>query len=386
MKNFQFIAFLLVFSLIFTACNKDLEFANRYYDEADYEVLNRHLKLPELPFNYNIDYPNYINTFVNTNIDYNRATLGRVLFYDKSLSSDKSVSCATCHKQELAFSDNVAFSPGAEGKVTTRNSIALGSVINFRLYYGDEVFNGIPFFWDNRANTIQEQSRGTLANPNEMNMHMSQVQSRVNSLEYYKPLTKKAYGKETLSQEEILDAIAEFTNSITNYNTKFDKSLDVYFNQTRSTSVQGISLANFNAEENRGKDLYLSNCASCHGTVAGRPGKTEGNNGLYANYKDLGMGAIDGGTPRFKIPTLRNILLTAPYMHDGSLKTIDDVLEHYSSGIKNTVGLNQELKTGNEPKRMAFSESDKKALKAFFATMTDDVVTSDPKFADPFIR
>jgi cytochrome c peroxidase len=308
------------------------------------------------------------------------------LFYDKSLSSDKSVSCATCHKQELAFSDNVAFSPGAEGKVTTRNSIALGSVINFRLYYGNEVFNGIPFFWDNRANTIQEQSKGTLANPNEMNMHMSQVQSRVNSLEYYKPLIKKAYGKEEASQEQILDAIAEFTNSITNYNTKFDRSLDVHFNKYRNTFIDNVQLASFTAEENKGKDIYLRECASCHGTVAGRPGKTEGNNGLYATYTDKGMGAFDGGNPRFKIPTLRNILLTAPYMHDGSLKTIDDVLAHYSSGIKNTAGLNQELKSGNQPKKMNFTEEDKKALKAFFATMTDDVVTSDPKFADPFIR
>jgi cytochrome c peroxidase len=386
MKNFQFILFLLLFSVAFTACNKDLEFKNRYYDEADYEILNRHLKLPELPYNYNIDYPDYINSFVNTNIDYNKATLGRVLFYDKSLSSDKSVSCATCHKQELAFSDNVAFSPGAEGKVTTRNSIALGSVINFRLYYGNEVFNGIPFFWDNSANTIQEQSRRTLANPNEMNMHMSQVHSRVNSIEYYKPLIKKAYGKESLSQDQILDAIAEFTNSITNYNTKFDRSVDEHLKVARNTNVREIKMANFTAEENTGKNLYLDNCASCHGTMAGRPGRTEGNNGLYTTYSDRGMGANDGGAPRFKVPTLRNVLLTGPYMHDGSLKTIDDVLEHYSTRVKNTAGLSPELMVSNQAKKMNFSESDKAALKAFFATMTDDVVTADPKFGDPFIK
>ncbi|MBK9734470.1 MAG: cytochrome-c peroxidase [Saprospiraceae bacterium] len=97
------------------------------------------------------------------------------------------------------------------------------------MYYGGDVFNGVPFFWDNSAKTIQEQSEKTLANPNEMNMHMSEVQSRVNELEYYKPLIKKTYNLETVSGQQILDAIAEFTNSITNYNTKFDAGLSKHF-------------------------------------------------------------------------------------------------------------------------------------------------------------
>jgi cytochrome c peroxidase len=385
MKNvLLFLTVLFAFSM--TSCNDDLEYVEKYYTDAEQEVINRHLKLPNTPYSYNIKYPAYITTFVNTNIDYDKATLGRVLFYDKSLSSDKSVSCASCHKQELAFSDDVAFSPGAEGKVTTRNSLALGSVINFRLYYGNEVFNGIPFFWDNSASTIQEQSKRTLANPNEMNMHINEVHDRVNSIEYYKPLIKKAFKTESISGDQILDAIAEFTNSITNYDTKFDNGVANHFLQVSNTNIEGVNLSGFSALENQGKDIYLSNCASCHGTVAGRPGKTEANNGLYIDYKDKGAAAFNGGNPRFKVPTLRNVMLTAPYMHDGSLATIDDVLDHYSKNIKNTNGLDQTLKIGNQPLKMNFSEDEKTALKAFLSTMTDQKVIADVKFSDPFIR
>lgn len=385
MKNVLFLL-TLTLSFLLTSCNDDLEYSEKYYSEEDQEVINRHLNLPNTPYSYNIKYPEYITTFVNTNIDYDKATLGRVLFYDKSLSSDKSVSCASCHKQELAFSDDVAFSPGAEGKVTTRNSLALGSVINFRLYYGSEVFTGIPFFWDNSAATIQEQSQRTLANPNEMNMHITQVHSRVNSIEYYKPLIKKAFNTEIATGDQILDAIAEFTNSITNYNTKFDNGVAKHYKNRFNTNIEGVNLQDFTALENKGKDVYLTNCAPCHGTVAGRPGKTESNNGLYMDYKDKGAAVHAGGSPRFKVPTLRNVMLTAPYMHDGSLATIDDVIEHYSKNIKNTVGLDPLLRSNNQALKMNLTEDDKSALKAFLSTMTDEKVISDVKFSDPFIR
>lgn len=383
MKNLVY-SFVAVLALTWISCSDGFEYSEKYYTAEDQEVLNRHLNLPNTPYDYSIKYPKYITTSVNTNIDYDKATLGRVLFYDKSLSSDKSVSCASCHKQELAFSDDVAFSPGAEGKVTTRNSLALGSVINFRLYYGSEVFNGIPFFWDNSAATIQEQSQRTLANPNEMNMHIEQVHQRVNNIEYYKPLIKKAFNVETVTGTQILDAIAEFTNSITNYNTKFDNGVEKHFEKARNTNIEGVNFADYSSLENKGKDIYLNKCATCHGTVAGRPGKTEANNGLHMTYADKGIAVFAGGSPRFKVPTLRNVLLTAPYMHDGSLATIDDVLEHYSSNIKNTAGLDPSLKSGNQAIKMNLTQDDKVALKAFLSTMTDNQVIADVKFSDPF--
>ncbi|MBK9734471.1 MAG: hypothetical protein IPO92_05670 [Saprospiraceae bacterium] len=115
-------------------------------------------------------------------------------------------------------------------------------------------------------------------------------------------------------------------------------------------------------------------------------GKIEGNNGLYMDYPDKGIAMTQGGTPRFKVPTLRNIMLTAPYMHDGSLATIDDVLDHYSNDIKNAVGLDDLLKVNNQAVKMNFTDSQRIALKAFLSTMTDEKVVADIKFSDPFIR
>lgn len=391
MKNL-FLLVLVMTAFFVTSCS-DFEYEEKYYSEEDNQILKKYLDLPVSPSNkeydYSLNYPKYINTFTNSSINYDLATLGRVLFYDKNLSDDRSISCASCHKQELAFSDDVAFSKGVNGQVTARNSLALGSSINFNLYYGSAIFNGVPFFWDNSASTIQEQSKRTLANPKEMNMHIANVLQRVNSLEYYKPLLKKIGDQNSVAnEEEVLNSIAEFTNSISNYNTTFDNALSAHFLTSGNTNILGKNLEGFTKEENKGKDLYIKNCASCHGATLGRPGKTEANNGIHANYQDKGVGAIKGGSVRFKVPTLRNILLTKPYMHDGSFATIDDVLDHYSEGIKFSHDLSPELRSanGNEAKQMNFSKEDKEALKAFFATLTDTYTTKDVKFSDPFIK
>lgn len=374
----------IVTSFIWMACESEVDITRSYYNEEEYDILQKHLNLPEEPYNYDIKYPDYITTNVRTQINFDQATLGRVLFYDKNLSSDKTVSCASCHKQELAFSDDVAFSQGVESRATQRNSIALGSVINFNLYYGSHVFGSIPFFWDNSAMTLQNQSKKTIANPNEMNMHMADVVARVNELPYYKPLIKKAFSsKDVATEEEILDALAEFVNSITNYNTKFDYAVSAHFRKKGNTQIEDIILPELTSEENQGKDFYLKNCASCHGTVAGRPGQTAANNGLYTYYQDKGAGIQ--GKASFKVPTLRNVLRTAPYMHDGSMATIDDVLEHYSQGIKSNSGLSENLKgPDGKPIRMNMSQQQKENLKAFLATLNDDQVLHDERFSDPF--
>jgi len=385
--NLKLTISLLIISLFgLISCDRNVVIERNYYTAEEFAQIRTALNLPSEPYDYNLVYPRYLNTFSNPNIDYDLATLGRVLFYDTNLSSDKSVSCASCHKQEKAFSDDVAFSGGVNGRVTKRNSLALGSVINFRLYYGNTVFNGVPFFWDNSAMTIQEQSIKTLANPNEMNIHMNDVYKRVNDLEYYKPLIKKALNIENASSDQILNAIAEFINSLTNFDTKFDHAINAHFTKTGNTNIQNKPISGLNIQEDMGKEIYLSKCATCHGILAGRPGKTESNNGLYNEYPDKGVASIIGGTPRFKVPTLRNIMLTAPYMHDGSFATIDDVLDHYSSEIKNTEGLDPTLKQGSNPVKMNLSNENRDALKAFFNTMTDQNVLVSPKFSDPFIR
>jgi cytochrome c peroxidase len=307
------------------------------------------------------------------------------LFYDKNLSKDKTISCASCHKQELAFSDDVAFSTGVENRATARNSIALGSVLNFAAYYGG--FSGIPFFWDNRAESVQDQSRATLGNPVEMDMKMHEVVDVVRKLEYYEPLVDKAFSKRLnkITETDVLNAIGEFVNSLTNYNTRFDTELD----KVGITKINN-NFSGFTASENRGKSLYLTNCASCHGQNAARPPVVSANNGLMMTYDDKGVGKhTNNGKDEslFKVPTLRNIARTAPYMHNGMFKTLSEVIDHYSTGIVLHKNLSSALKSNsNTAKKFNFSEQDKEDLMAFLMTLNDDKVITAAKFSDPFIK
>ncbi|MBK9043335.1 MAG: c-type cytochrome [Saprospiraceae bacterium] len=383
-RQFSILFYFLVLGFFsFPSCTDDkVDVVISYYGQKDDAMLKKYVSLPNIPHDYNFKLPNHTGLFSRP-IDKDIATLGRVLFYDKNLSKDKTISCASCHKQELAFSDDVSFSQGVENRVTARNSIALGSVLNFAAYYGD--FGGIPFFWDNRATRVQDQSKATLGNPLEMDMKMHEVADVVNNLEYYKPLIREAFHKEnSISETEILDAIGTFVNSLTNYNTKFDRELD-------KIGINSINYAftGFTQSENNGKKLYMSHCASCHGQNAGRPPVLSANNGLMLEYDDMGVGkhtnyANDQG--KFKVPTLRNISRTAPYMHNGMFNTLNEVIDHYSSNIKNYKNLSQDLKFGNLPIKFNFTETEKQDLIAFLLTLNDDNITIDPKFSDPFLK
>ena len=387
---------LLALLLALSACVKegaDVEF--QYYSEEGYKEMKKVLNLPELPLEYKNEFPDYYTGF-SAPFDKDKATLGRVLFYDKALSADGKISCASCHDQAAGFADNKALSDGVNNKVTTRNSLALGSVFSFQEYYGSMSFNRVPFFWDNRASSVEEQAKQTLANPLEMDMQMHEVASVVNSLPYYKPLFKVAFGSELANETNILEAISVFINSISSFNSKYDDALSSYFNQYGN--LEGIETANLSVLtdlENQGKNIYMQNCASCHGTTNGFPGKVMANNGLELDYEDEGMYEISGYNNEkgvFKVPTLRNITLTAPYMHDGRFATIDEVLDHYQSGIKAHQNLDPELRNGYDsqgnpiPKQIDLSGNKREALKAFFKTFDDPVMAKAEKYADPFIK
>ncbi|MBK8620225.1 MAG: c-type cytochrome [Saprospiraceae bacterium] len=389
MKKFNVIIASILFSGMFflASCGEnEPNVTITYYGEKEYKELSKHINIPEYPYNYSFSLPKH--TFLtSTPMNDDLATLGRVLFYDKNLSKDKTISCASCHKQEIAFSDDVAFSEGVQNRATARNSIALGSVLNFAAYYGN--FGGVPFFWDNRATSVQDQSKATLGNPLEMDMKMHEVANAVNGLDYYKPLIKQAYkGSDEISETQILNAIGEFVNSITNYNTKFDRELDNQWQMYGSLNNNVTrDFPGFSASENNGKKLYLQHCSNCHGSNSARPPVMKANNGLMLQYNDLGVASTTGYSfdeSMFKVPTLRNISRTAPYMHNGMLKTLKDVIDHYSEGIKNHKNLSSDLKIGSSPKKMNFSETEKEDLLAFLQTLNDDKIVSDPKFSDPF--
>lgn len=388
MKNFtRFLTFFSVL-VLFTACNKKADFNYYYYTPEDQAVLSKYLNLPELPDDYTAIFPTHLRNsgLFPRPTERDKAILGRVLFYDKNLSKDGKVSCASCHKQDLGFGDDKKVSLGVANTAGDRNSIALASVANFSAYYGTDL-NGssaIRFFWDNRAATATEQSHASITNPKEMNMTMTEVVSALRNQPYYEPLFKKAYGDNDLTEDRVLEAIANFVNAMGSYNSKFDdeasKSIS-YVDYTNAT------FTGFTASESAGKTVYMTNCASCHSQNMGRPVLFNTSNGLLLDESDQGVGTITGissdrGT--FKVPTLRNIALTAPYMHDGRFNTLDEVLEHYSHGIQNTPNLSNILKNNGLTVEMNFNTKQKQDLIAFLNTLTDNKISVDQRFSDPF--
>jgi cytochrome c peroxidase len=388
-KTFSPYALFFVLVLI-TACNSKPDFNFFYYSPEQTAVLAKTLNLPELPDDYTIELPIHLRNagLAPSQVERDKAILGRVLFYDKKLSKDGTISCGSCHKQNLGFGDDRQFSLGVNNQVGERNSIALYSVASFAAYYGTDI-NGasaIPFFWDNRAATAKEQSMGSLTNPIEMDLHMTEVADAVRNQDYYQPLFEKAYGDNSVTSDRVLESIANFVNAMGSYSSKFD--VEASKAGLYSPSQYSNTFSGFTATENAGKGLFMQHCATCHSHNMGRPPLTFANNGLYQVYTDQGVGgetniASQKGT--FKIPTLRNIAVSAPYMHDGSLKTLEDVIEHYNSGIKPHANLHTALKASNGTPKKNFLNIDQKAqLIAFLNTLTDYQASADTRFSNPF--
>lgn len=349
------------------------------------------LNLPETPFNYsNIDFPNYLNNELQEEDnmpDFNPitdegATLGRVLFYDKKLSVNDSVSCASCHPQALAFSDPEQFSIGFEGGLTGRNSMNLS---NGRFYE-----NG-HFFWDERAATLEDQVLLPIQDEIEMGMNLTDLEIKLAATDYYPDLFAAAFGTSTVSSERIAFALAQFVRSLVSFESKYD----IGRSQVGGGGMppQLTPFPNYTDQENEGKDIFYNqergNCASCHrGDL--QTSDVARNNGLFLMYQDQGVGAVTGqqnDNGKFKVPSLRNIELTAPYMHDGSVETLEDVVQHYDNSVLPHPNLAVQLRVdgpGSPPRNLGLTFPEKDALVAFLKTLTDTVFTTDERFSDPF--
>ena len=317
----------LALLLVLSACKKDAtDFNYYYYTPAEQAVLDQYLQLPGVPTDYRST-ATPIDGFMQPRlINSELATLGRVLFYDPKLSKDGKVSCASCHKQALAFGDDRPVSLGVFDREGERNSIALFSVASFASQYGDGP-GGKRFFWDNRAATAAEQGQGSMTNPKEMDMTMVEVATVVAATPYYAPLFKKGFGDETVSAERVLTAVAEFVNAIGSVNSKFDKARRDPVNG--GVNLISLDLKGFDAAENAGKALYMSNCASCHGHDVTNIKLNFASNGLDLNPSDLGVGKFSGSQQElgtFKVPSLRNVAATHPYFHDGRMTTLHDAV------------------------------------------------------------
>ncbi|TNE68389.1 MAG: c-type cytochrome [Bacteroidetes bacterium] len=391
MKKLRILLPLFGVLLLAAACNRDADFNYYYYEPEDYALISQYLNLPDRPDNYQSELPKHLSAMglATRPVDQDKAILGRVLFYDKHLSKDGTVSCASCHRQELAFADDKQVSTGVFNRAGDRNSIALGSVLSFSAYYGTDLFgsSGIPFFWDNRANTASDQNISSMTNPKEMDMTHADIVTAVQTQPYYEPLFRMAFGNGQITSERVSEAIAEFVNAIGSFNSKFDHEAEKSLGYNVYSNLEFNSFSGFTDAENRGKLIYLNNCASCHSPTQGRPPKIKANNGLDAATVDVGVGGITNSSydmAMFKVPLLRNIALTAPYMHDGRFATLEEVVEHYSSGVQAHQNLSPELLVNGTPRNLNLSAQEKSDLIAFLHTLTDEQLKTDQRYSDPF--
>ncbi len=389
MKNGKYLLPLCLLALFFTSCLKDkIEKEEFYYTDTEKTVLESSgLELPsERPHEYDFNMPAYLlgNRFGfpgQNQMDDARATLGRVLFYDTKLSADDKISCASCHNQKLAFSDNVALSEGVNGNKTARNSYPISSTASTRQYYGTP---NNTLFWDARARRVVDQSRQTIENPDEMGMRMSDLVVKLSKEEYYKVLFDKAYPNDGgISEDRILSALEEFVLSIILTDTKFDRAYTELLGDQDFEFQPYAELASFTEAENNGKTLFMNNCASCHGQTFTLSTKRIANNGLDKVTTDVGA-----GQGAFKIPMLRNVELTAPYMHDGRFATLEEVIDFYSEGIESHNNLDEELNSlpvnAAGKRGFGFTDGEKQDLITFLRTLSDDSFADDVRFSDPF--
>lgn len=307
-----------------------------------------------------------------------KAVLGRVLFYDKQLSVNNAIACASCHKQEFAFADNVAASRGFEGRLTGRNSMALQ---NFTSGTPTNIFS--PFitgflFWDGREFSLINLVSRPILNHIEMGMDdINALPAKLEKLGYYGGLFRDAYGSDSITMERIADAMAFFMSSIVSSESRYDMYLQRKGELT-AQELHGLQLFN-----------QKYNCGSCHRVVTGAyPSSQIANIGLDATTTDRGAGAIEGtGFPdgSFKVPNLRNVARTAPYMHDGRFNTLEEVMEHYSNGIQNHPGLDFRLKDEyGKPIHMNISDKEQQSIIAFLNSLTDYALLTEPRYANPF--
>lgn len=358
-------------------------FYRAFYDPGQQNItstVQNALVLPQTPFNYaNPALPpaffvNPIlgqdNTPGNNVITNAGATLGRVLFYDKRLSANQSVSCSSCHQQGAGFSDPRRFSVGFQGGLTGRNSMGLAH---------SRWYQRRAFFWDERAATLEIQVLQPIQNAVEMGMTLPDLVARVSAEPYYATLFTQAFGSPVVDSDRISRALAQFVRSIVSVQSKYDSGVAANF-------------TNFTPEENNGRNIFnqpnRGNCAACHGTDNFVPGPPIFNNGLENPYVDKGVGALTGRPQDeglFKVPSLRNVALTAPYMHDGRFPSLDAVVNFYNAGVVNHPNLSGPLRgPGGLPRRLNLTQADRNALVAFLRTLTDNNLATNPAYSDPF--
>ena len=295
---------------------------------------------------------------------------GRYLFYDSILSKDYSISCASCHQQKYAFSDaGKTFSTGMNGLLLDRNTPPI-----FNLNWSQSLF------WDGRASTPEQQVLFPVRNHKEMNLDWKTAETRINGSKFYTDLFSKAFPNKKIDSILISYAIAQFERTIISNNSKFDKVLRGETHLTKE-EYAGFELVN---NQEKGDCLHC-HVTDAHGLVTN--GKFS-NNGLDSSPLDSGQYLVTqniNDIGKFKIPSLRNLYLTAPYMHDGRFLTVEEVLEFYSSGLQKSYTIDSKMQHINNG-GIQISEVEKKQIIAFLKCLTDSSLILNQDYSNPFIK
>ena len=304
--------------------------------------------------------------------------LGRKLFYEKRLSRDNSINCASCHRQENSFSDPNKFSIGVDDQVGTRQSMAL---VNMGWQQS--------FFWDGRVKTLEEQIFHPVRDPIEMDLDWEEAVERLKADVNYRNDFFRAFKVQDFDSTHVSKAIAQFLRTMNSYQSKYDVMYKIR-NDLPLSSFDKTLEPTITVEEWAGFDLFFSltggDCLHCHDGPLAQV-NVFSNNGMDLEFDDLGRYLATGNPNdmgKFKVPTLRNIELTAPYMHDGRFETLEEVVLHYSFGVQ--------AESPNLDPMMEFAHQggvnldfqERELLLAFLKTFTDWEFINNPDFSNPF--
>ena len=304
--------------------------------------------------------------------------LGRVLFYEKKLSGDNSLSCGSCHQQKLAFTDGKTLSTGVSNQTAQRNAMSLTNL----------AFN-TSFNWDGAAATLEEQVRFPLENPLEMNQNIAEAVQELQNTPAYPPLFQKAFGTSVITADLVFKALGQFQRILVSANSPFDQYREGK-KMLATEEVEGYVL--FMTHPDPEFNIRGGNCGDCHGSDLTTLQQFH-NNGLDLAFADKGRGALTGKATdngKFKAPTLRNIALTAPYMHDGRFKTLEEVLDHYNEHIQaNSPNLDPLIMEATNQYRgntLALTPAEKEKIIKFLHTLTDNTFINEKRFSEKTVK
>lgn len=328
------------------------------------------------------------------NVDNAKATLGRVLFYDKNLSVDNTVSCASCHQQAIGFTDTALASQGVAGGLTGRHSMRL---INTRFA------NESRFFWDKRADSLEAQTLQPIQDHNEMGFSglagrptLDNLLTKMSGLDYYPVLFQQVYGESTITSARMQEALAHFVRSIVSFDSRYDQG-------RAQVAADNQPFANFTVQENTGKTLFLTapvfdaqgnrtsgglGCQGCHRAPEFDIDPNSGNNGIIGRLNAAGFDLTNTRAPSLRDLVGRNGEPNSPMMHTGVITTLQAAIGHYGNINANPANtlLDPRLRPNGVGQQLQLAAPEVNAVVAFLRTLTGQAVYTDAKWSDPFIR